>query len=104
MAYVQVDEIRRYLNLPFCQDDLLLADLEESAEEVLAGHLNVDSMIVYEDESGDIPQALKTAIKTVVANLYQNRESVAYAEPYRVPYTLEWVLQPFKNYTKNIEE
>ena len=104
MAYVDVIDIRRYLNLPFEEDDLMLAELEETAEQVLAGHLDVKSMNVYEDENGDIPQALKTAIKTVVANLYQNRESISYAEPYKVPYTLEWVLQPYKNYTKIIEE
>ena len=78
----------------------MLAELEETAEQVIAGHLNVESLEVYEDECGDIPQALKTAIKTVVANFYSNRESIAYGEPYRVPYTLEFVLQPFKNYQK----
>jgi len=98
--YVTVEDIRRYLNINFCQDDLMLAELEETAEQVVAGHLNVESLDVYEDENGDIPQALKTAIKTVVANFYSNRESIAYGEPYRVPYTLEFVLQPFKNYSK----
>ena len=104
MAYVLVEDIRRYLNLPFCDDDLLLCDLEKTAEEVLAGHLNVKALSVYEDKDGDIPETIKTAIKTVVANLYQNRESISYAQPYRVPYTLEYILQPFKNYLKNIEE
>ena len=104
MAYVQVEDIRRYLNLPFCDDDLLLAELEEAAEEVLAGHLNVESLEVYEDKNQEIPQAIKTAIKTVVANFYQNRESIAYAQPFKVPYSLEYMLQPFKNYTKIIEE
>ena len=100
MAYVNVEDIRKFLNLPFCDDDLLLADLEESAEEILTGHLNVDTLEVYEDENQDIPQALKTAIKTIVANIYQNRESIAYGQPYRVPYTLEFIIQPFKNYLK----
>ena len=104
MAYVDVIDIRRYLNLPFCEDDLLLAELEESAEQVLAGHLNVESMEIYEDQDGDLPQALKTAIKTVVANMYANRESIAFGQPYKIPYSLEWVLQPFKNYHKNNTE
>ena len=104
MAYVDVIDIRRYLNLPFEEDDMMLCDLEESAEQVLAGHLNVESMQVYEDENGDIPQALKTAIKTMVATWYSNRESVSFAQPFRVPYTLEFILQPYKNYTKIIEE
>ena len=104
MAYVEVIDIRKYLNLPFCEDDELLMTLEESAEEVLAGHLNVKSMSVYEDENGDIPQALKTAIKTMVATWYSNRESISYAQPFKVAYSLEYMLQPFKNYTKIIEE
>lgn len=104
MAYVDVIDIRRYLNIPFCEDDLMLAELEESAEQVLAGHLNVESMSVYEDENGDIPQALKTAIKTMVATWYSNREAVSYGQPFQVPYTLLYMLQPYKNYVKNIEE
>lgn len=104
MAYVEVDDIRKYLNLPFCEDDLMLAELEESAEQVLAGHLNVESMSVYEDENGDIPQALKTAIKTMVATWYSNREAVSYGQPFQVPYTLLYMLQVYKNYHKNIEE
>lgn len=104
MAYVLVEDIRKYMNLPFCDDDLLLADLEESAEEVLAGHLNVKSLSVFEDENGDIPQALKTVIKTLIATWYQNREAVSYGQPFQVPYTLLYMMQPFKNYLKNIEE
>jgi len=105
MAYVDVIDIRRYLNLPFCDDDLLLGELEETAEQVLAGHLNVESLEVYENEQQDIPQALKTAIKTLAANFYSNRESIAYGEPHKIPYTLEYLIQPWKNYTKNnIEE
>ena len=100
MAYVEVIDIRKYLNLPFCDDDLLLADLEEAAEEVLAGHLNVESLSQYEDSNGELPAALQTAIKTIVANIYQNRESVSYGQPYRVPYQLEYLIQPFKNYLK----
>ena len=99
--YVTVEDMRRYLNLNMCEDDLLLAELEESAEDILAGHLNVESLEEYEDEKKDIPQALKTAIKTIVANIYTNRESIAYGQPYRVPYTLEFIIQPYKNYLKS---
>ena len=99
--YVTVEDMRRYLNLNMCEDDLLLAELEESAEDILAGHLNVESLEEYEDDKNDIPQALKTAIKTIVANIYTNRESIAYGQPYRVPYTLEFIIQPYKNYLKS---
>lgn len=98
--YVTVEELRRFLNIPFCEDDLLLAELEEAAEDILTGHLNIKTLQEYEDESGELPAALKTAIKTITANLYQNRESIAYAQAYKVPYTLEYMIQPYKNYQK----
>lgn len=98
--YVTVEELRRYLNIPFCDDDLLIAELGEAAEDVLTGHLNIESLDVYEDEAGELPAALKTAIKTITANFYQNRESIAYAQAYKVPYTLEYMIQPYKNYQK----
>ena len=96
--------MRRYMNLPFCDDDFLLAQLIESAEDVIVGHLNIDSLSIYEDETGNLPAALQTAIKVVAANFYQNRESISYAQPFKVPYTLEYILQVYKNYHKNIEE
>ena len=88
----------------FTADDLLLADLEETAEQTLAGHLNVKSLSEFEDQAGDIPSALKTAVKVITANFYTNRESIAYGQPYRVPYTLEFLIQPWKNYHKNNTE
>jgi len=102
--YVTVEDMRRYLNLPFHEDDYLLGQLIESAEQVIAAHLNLDSLERYEDSNGDIPAALQTAIKSLASNFYQNREPVAYGEPHPIPYTLLYILQPFKIYEKNIEE
>lgn len=98
--YVTVEDMRRYLNLPFCDDDYLLAQFIEAAEDVITAHLNVKSLSVYENENGELPAGLQTAIKTVAANFYQNRESISYAQNYKVAYSLEYILQCYKNYQK----
>jgi len=98
--YIPIEDMRKYLNLPFCDDDYLLGQFIESAEDVVTGHLNIESLSVYEDENGNLPAALQTAIKTVAANFYMNRESVSFGEPYKLPYSLEYILQVYKNYSK----
>lgn len=89
------------MNIPFTDDDLTIAEMIEGAEDVITAHLNRTSLAELEDSATrDIPEGLKTAIKTLVANFYQNRESIAYGQPYRVPLSYEYVLQPYKKYTR----
>ena len=101
MTYITVEEMRRWMNIPFTDDDLTIAEMIEGAEDAVIRHLNRDSYAELVDTStNDIPSGLKTAIRTMVANLYQNRESIAYGQPYKVPYTYEYLLQPYKKYTR----
>lgn len=97
--YVDIDEMKRHLNILFNDDDLYLAELEEAAENTVAAHLNRPSLAALAD-GGRLPADVRLAIKTLVANWYVNREPVSYGNPNKVPYTLEYVLQPYKLYTK----
>lgn len=99
--YVQVSDLRSYLNLPFTDDDLLLGNLIEAAELSIEHHLNTTFDSIEDSSTGDIPQDLKTCILSLAATLYNNREAVSYGTPYRVPYTYEYLLQPYKNYSRD---
>lgn len=98
--YITIEAVKKYINIPFNDDDLLLGDLIEAAEQSIANHLSRKSLAELEDENGNIPADLKVAIKTMVATLYENRESVAFAETFKVPYTLEYLMTPYRNYDK----
>lgn len=99
MSYIPVEELRRWLNLNFSEDDLLLAELIEASENVVEQQI-MQPLSDLEDASGELPAGLKTAIKEYAATLYENREAVAYGSPNKIPYTFEYLIQPFKKYKK----
>ena len=52
--YVDIDEMKRHLNILFNDDDLYLAELEEAAENTVAAHLNRPSLAGIAD-GGRLP-------------------------------------------------
>lgn len=99
--YITVIEMKRWLNIPFMDDDLTIAEMIEGAEDAIEQHIDRKLSDLKDASTNDIPASLKTAIKTLTANFYQNRESIAYGQPFKVPYSLEFLLQPWKNYDKD---
>ena len=99
--FVSIEELRRHLNLPFTTDDLLLAEYEEAAESVLEKHIGTSLNNYLDGPNGELNAALKLAIKTLVANFYMNREPVSFAQAYKIPYSLEYLIQGFKKYSKD---
>lgn len=95
--YVTVEDIKKHLNIDYEGEDMYLSDLIETAQASVEAYI-CQSLDVFVKE-GRLNPMLKHAIKVVTANLYANRESVAYAQPKPVPYTLDFLLEPFKQYT-----
>ena len=97
--FVTIESLRRHLNIPFTEDDLYLAELEEAAELAIEHRLSckLTDIVV----GGELPADLATCIKFLVGTWYANRESVSYAQPHAVPLTYEYLLQPYINYVKN---
>ena len=48
---------------------------------------------------GKLPAPLKSAALLLAANLYANREPTSHGTPQRIPYTLDYILQPYIKYT-----
>ena len=57
------------------------------------------TLLGLEDTDGNIPEPLRQAILLIAANLYANREPVAYGVPQRIPYTLDYLVSPYIQYT-----
>ena len=45
-----------------------------------------------------IPLPIKQAILLLVGTLYANRESVSFGNPVKIPFTIEWLIQPYIQY------
>lgn len=101
--YVTIDEIKQHLYIDFEADDAMLADMIQASEDIIQKYLNTTFEDII-DEYGSLPISLKQAIKIMVGNLYANRESVSFnAYPSKIPYSYEYLLQPYKSYKRNEE-
>ena len=98
--YVTIEEIKQHLYIDFEADDILLADKIQAAEEFIEKNLNTTFDTLLND-NGTLPFPIKQSIKIMVGNLYNNRESVSFnAYPSKIPYSYEYLLQPYKNYKR----
>ena len=98
--YVTIEEIKQHLYIDFEADDAMLADMIQASEEIIEKYLNT-TFDTFLNENGTLPFPIKQAIKIMVGNLYANRESVSFnAYPSKIPYSYEYLLQPYKNFKR----
>ena len=50
------------------------------------------------EEDGTLPAPLKSAALLIAANLYANREPTSFGTPQRIPYSLDYLIQPYIKY------
>ena len=97
--YVTLCEAKKHLLVDnsFNDDDEYILALIDIAEEAVSININIplDSITV----GGELPPAVKAAILLLVGNLYANREPVAYTSVSKVPYTFDYLISLYKNYS-----
>jgi len=112
MYLVTLDEAKKHLNLEsyFTEDDNYISSLIDvsffSIKNICRNTTWVDTSGItgntdfadYSITGTTIPLVIKHAILLMVGNLYANREPVSFGSPQKVPYTLEYLLEPFINY------
>ena len=97
MAYVTLDALKQHLRVEYAADDAYLTALIDVAEAAIGNELG-KPLADFADEHNALPTPLVHAIKLLAGDLYNNRESVAFATPHEVPRTLDYLLQPYKVY------
>lgn len=102
MRYVTVEDIKKHLYIDFEADDYIIANSIDASQEIIEKYLNVKLCDLVVDEQ--LPYPILQAIKIMVGNLYNNREGVSFnAVPYKVPFSFEYLLQPYKSYKRESE-
>lgn len=98
--YITTDELARQCNIDNITDGetQYLSDLLEASAETVENKIQQSISDVSADNDGEIPAPLKQAILLIAANLYANREPVAYGVPQRIPYTLDYLIEPYVKY------
>ena len=97
MAYVSLADLKQHLKVEVTADDTYLTTLIEVAEVAIGNELG-KPLADFVDDNNALPTPLIHAIKMLCGDLYNNRESVAFAAPHEVPRTLDYLLQPYKVY------
>ena len=97
MAYVSLADLKQHLKVEVTADDAYLTTLIEVAEIAIGNELG-KPLENFVDDNNALPTPLIHAIKLLCGDLYNNRESVAFATPHEVPRTLDYLLQPYKVY------
>ena len=98
--YVTVEELKKHLNIDFDDDNAYLVELAKVAQDMIATFLN-RKLADMTDKDGCLPPAVRHALKLQVGNLYANRESVTYGAAGNIPFTLQAILRPLKNYSQS---
>lgn len=98
--YTKVEDLQKHLEIDYLEvgDEKQLQMLLDASESRIEKELN-QSLDVFLNDEGILDPALVAAILIFAGTLYDNREAVAYTNVQPVPYTLHFLLQPFKLYT-----
>jgi len=96
MEYVTIEELKKHLNIDFSDDDAYLADILKTS--IMSVEMAIKTPLEEYVKDGEFNPMLKHAIKILARNFYANREPVSFATPSVVPYTLTYLIKPFKKY------
>jgi len=98
MAYTTLASLKAHLNIEtaFTGDDLYLTSLISVVELAISDYCNGGLADILD---ADIPVTVKQAALLLAGNLYLNRSPVAFGQPYKIPYSFEFLLSPYRIYT-----
>lgn len=101
--YVNLQQLKKHLNIDssFHEDDEYLVDLEQAAELAVERHIDdkLENILIASGRT-TLPPTLQQAVLILTANFYANRESIAFSSYTELPYSLTYILDLYKNYSK----
>lgn len=97
--YISVAELKAHLNIAeeYADEDAQLLRLLKVSHVSVETHI-CQPLTTFVDEEEGLNPMLSHAILILAGHFYANREPVAFVQPYPIPYTFEYLLQPFKKY------
>lgn len=101
MAYVTLADLKAHLRVEVNTDDTYLTALIGVAEAAIGNELGKDLSYYEDSTTHKIPTPLYQAVMILCGDLYNNRESVAFATPSEVPRSMGYLLAPYKKYDVN---
>lgn len=99
--YIYLDQLKNHLNIDkdFKGDDNYLLSLISVAETVVEKHIDCKLSYIASENGGDLPSPLVHAMLLLCGNFYRTRESIAFAQTYKVPNSYDYLLDLYKDYS-----
>jgi hypothetical protein len=96
-----VQDLKKQLNIEsdYTDDDLILQQYLNVAEASVLSYLNLYTGSTTGVTGTYQPVEVKQGVLLLAAHLYTTRQIVAYGQPYKIPYTFEFLLNPYKEFT-----
>lgn len=101
--YINVEDLKKHLNVDHSEDDEYIGELSEVAEDAVAEYVN-RPLADFVDEEGKLKASVRHAIRLLVGTWYANRESVAFASPAVMPDGVYALLLPLRRFVTEEEE
>lgn len=98
---VSVADLKKHLNVDHSEDDDYIAELENVAESSIETYLQrplSDYTEYFDDGTCVTKPAIRHAVRLLVGMWYANREPVAFAGATELPFTVNALLIPLKNF------
>ena len=91
---VSLDEAKKHLNVSFDDDNEYISTLICVASERIESHIDKKF-----EEFEVIPMSIKHAVLLLVGELYKNRELTTESSVNELPFTIDYLLTNYKNYS-----
>lgn len=97
--YIDLDRAKKHLNIEetFTEDDELILNLCEAAEQAVRVHCNEDFDTLAEANGGCLPAPLEQAMLLAIGNWYQNREVLGTRNA-ALPFNYQYLIDLYRNY------
>lgn len=98
MQYTNLIDAKKHLNIEseYIDDDNYITQLLNVSELAVSNYCN-DTFSGY--TITNIPSTIVQAIYILMSNFYVNRQPVSFAQGYAIPYTFDFLLYPYMNFT-----
>ena len=97
---LQVEDLKKHLNIDHSEDDAYIEELIIVAVDAVETYLN-RPVGELTDAKGELKPAVRHAVRLLVGNYYANRESVVFSAPYELPDGVVALLLPLRRFVSS---
>jgi hypothetical protein len=98
---MNITQLKRQLNIEvdYVSDDIILQNYLDVAQEAVVKTLNLYTGSTSGYTGSTTPVSIQQAILLLAAHLYVTRQIISFGQPYSIPRTFDFLLNPYRDFT-----